>query len=180
MAFHIITDKRNTAKFDVVFLDVTLPPYKEQNLESGEDLARLVKNHLPTAKIVMLTSHVESLVLYKILKDCNPNGLLVKSDILPEEFLKAFDEIVRGENYYSPTVTQQKQDLILSPKMLDSYNMQIILLLSQGIKTKNLQDYINLSQSAIEKRKSIIKIFFGIERGTDEDILREARNLGLI
>lgn len=70
--------------------------------------------------------------------------------------------------------------MISSVKTLDSYNRQIIMLLSQGVKTKNFHDYINLSTSAIEKRKVVIKDYLGIIKGTDEDILREARKQGLI
>ena len=63
---------------------------------------------------------------------------------------------------------------------MDNYNRQILLLLSQGIKTKNLPDLLHLSKSAIDKRKAIIKQIFGIDKGTDEDILKEARRQGLI
>ena len=70
--------------------------------------------------------------------------------------------------------------MISSAKTLDSYNRQIIILLSQGVKTKNFHEHINLSTSAIEKRKAVIKDYFGIIKGSDEDILREARKQGLI
>jgi two-component system, NarL family, response regulator NreC len=39
---------------------------------------------------------------------------------------------------------------------------------------------LHLSNSAVEKRKVIIKEYFGIDKGTDEDIIREARKQGLI
>ena len=179
-AYLIITQKLKPIAFDIVFIDVTLPPFIEKNIESGEDLALLVKEHLPEAKIIMLTSHTESLVLFRILNECQPDGLLVKSDFLSDEFLLAFDTIVKGGKYYSTTVRNQKQELLSKGKTLDSYNRQIIILLSQGVKTKNFHEHINLSTSAIEKRKGAIKDYFGITKGTDEDILREARKQGLI
>ncbi len=179
-AYYIITEKLKPIAFDIVLVDVTLPPFQEKNMESGEDLVLLVKKHLPEAKIIMLTSHSESLVLYRILNECQPDGLLVKSDFLSEEFLIAFDTVVKGGKYYSTTVKNQQNEMSSNVKTLDSYNRQIILLLSQGVKTKNFHDYINLSTSAIEKRKSVIKDYFGIIKGTDEDILREARKQGLI
>lgn len=179
-AYFIITEKAKPIPFDIVFVDVTLPPFQEKNIESGEDLVLLVKEHLPEAKIIMLTSHTESLVLYRILSECQPDGLLVKSDFLSDEFLVAFDTIVKGGKYYSATVKNQKNEMISSVKTLDSYNRQIIILLSQGVKTKNFHHHINLSTSAIEKRKTVIKDYFGILKGTDEDILREARKQGLI
>ena len=63
---------------------------------------------------------------------------------------------------------------------MDNYNRQIIILLSQGVKTKNLPDLLYLSKSAIDKRKAIIKQLLGIDKGNDEDILKEARKQGLI
>lgn len=179
-AYFIITERLKPIAFDIVFIDVTLPPFSEKKLESGEDLVFLVKKYLPDAKIIMLTSHTESIVLYRILNECQPDGLLIKSDFLSDEFLLAFDTVVKGGKYYSTTVKNQKKDMISSAKTLDSYNRQIIILLSQGVKTKNFHEHINLSTSAIEKRKAVIKDYFGIIKGTDEDILREARKQGLI
>jgi len=51
--------------------------------------------------------------------------------------------------------------------------------LSKGVKTKNLVQYINLSLSAIEKRKKNIKLQFGIE-GDSEILLLEAKKRGFI
>lgn len=166
--------------FDLVMIDYTMPPYPEKNIHNGGDLAIIIRQYLPEAKIMMMTSHYESLLLLKVIKECNPEGLLVKSDFHAEEFLAAFDSIVKGGNYFSSTIISLKQELKESVKVLDSYNRQIIMLLSQGIQTKNLPDYLNLSKSAIDKRKASIKEFFDIKKGTDEDILREARKQGLI
>lgn len=178
MAYDAITNAKES--FDVVFLDVTLPPFAEKKLNSGEDLIPVVKKHHPDAKTAVLTSHSESIVLFKILSEHDPQGLLVKSDFQAEDLLIAFDTIVRGENYYSPTVIKHKKSWEEKNKVMDNYNRQILLLLSQGVKTKSLPDKLHLSKSAIDKRKAIIKQIFGIDKGTDEDILREARKQGLI
>jgi two-component system response regulator NreC len=179
-AYKIITNPKNTILFDLVFIDVTLPPFIEKNIHSGEDLVPFIKENLPNTKIVILTSHTESLVLFRILDNCKPDGLLVKSDFTSEEFLVVFDTILSGEKYFSKTVLKHSKDVVENRKFLDHYNIQIIILLSQGIKTKNLHEHLHLSVSAIDKRKAAIKIFFGIEKGTDEDILREARKKGFI
>ena len=65
-------------------------------------------------------------------------------------------------------------------KVMDDYNRQILMLLSQGVKTKSIPHLINLSVSAVDKRKAMIKQLLGIEKGNDEDILKEARRQGLI
>lgn len=177
-AYKVITT--TLTPFNVVFLDITLPPYIEKNINSGLDLVAVVRKFLPDSKIVILTSHSESLVLHGIIKEQNPDGLLVKSDILPSEFLIAFDTIVKGSSYYSSTVNMLKLDSCIPKKLLDTYNRQIILLLSKGKKTKSIQEELHLSKSAIDKRKAIIKDYLGIEKGNDEDILIEARKQGLI
>jgi two-component system response regulator NreC len=179
IAYKIITNLGATP-FDVVFIDIKLPPFNEQKIYSGEDLALLVRKQLPSTKIIILTSHDEAFVLQKIIANINPEGLLVKSDFTSAEFLTALNKIIEGEHYYSSSVKKLEFKKLSKNKLFDNYNIQIIMLLDKGIKTKNLQEYLHLSASAIDKRKSAIKTYFGIEKGTDEDIIREARKQGLI
>jgi two-component system response regulator NreC len=178
-AYKIITNT-NINQFDVVFLDWILPHYEKENIQNGGDLVKYIQKYIPENKIVVLTSHVDAFTLYNIVKEINPSGILVKIDFTADDFLSALDCILADKIYYSQTVKQSIKNLNAREIYLDHYNRQIILLLSKGIKTKNLPDYLPLSISAIDKRKSIIKDYFLIEKGTDEDIIREARMWGLI
>ena len=166
--------------FDIVFLDLTLPPYFEKNINSGDHLIPIVRKQHPNAKIVILTSHSESIVLYEIIKEHKLEGVLVKSDFHAQELVKAFDVVVKGGTYFSETVINHQKSWGEKKKVMDSYNRQILSLLAQGVKTKSLPDLLHLSKSAIDKRKAILKQLLGIERGNDEDILKEARKQGLI
>ena len=177
-AFHIITNSKT--QFDLVFLDLNLPPFPQEQILNGADLGYLVMKHQRESKIVILTSHSEAFILYNIVKKINPSGLLVKSDFTAEEFLGAFDCIINDGIYYSSTVKQSMREISSKDSYLDNLNRQIISLLSQGIKTKNLPEYLPLSMSAIDKRKAQIKDYFGIESGNDEDIIREARKVNYI
>lgn len=179
-AYDIIVNPSKKDYFDIVFLDYSLPPYEEKNIANGEDLALLVKKYSPFTKIVILTSHIETLILYNIIKRVDPNGLLVKSDFTADELLKAFELIMNDEVYNSATVKSSLKELLSKDNYLDDFNRQLITLLSQGIKTKNLPQHMNLSMSSIEKRKVQIKLYLGIEKGTDEDVIREAKKRGLI
>lgn len=177
-AFEFIKDTAQS--FDMFFLDLNLPGYPEEQIKSGEDLAYLIKEGHPNSKIVMLTSHSESFLIYNIVKKIEPNAFLVKSDFGGEELLEAFDAVLKGEVYYSETVKESIHELLSREEYLDSYNRQIITLLAQGVMTKNLPEHLNLSMSAVEKRKSQIKDYFCIQKGSDEDIVREARKLGFV
>ena len=151
-----------------------------ENLFNGVDVARLMQSYFSETKIAIITSHTEAIVLYNVLKKVNPQGLLVKSDIDGEELLEAFSEITKGNYYFSESVKKAKKLLTSKEELLDTTNRKILELLAQGIKTKNLPVHLALSQSAIEKRKSTIKDVLGINKGNDEDILREVRKLGLL
>jgi two-component system, NarL family, response regulator NreC len=178
-AYKIITEKAKE-KFDFIFIDYSLPVYRERGIYSGEDLAYLAQRHCPEAKIAMLTSHTEAFLLYNIVKRINPNGLLVKSDFSADELLEAFDAILKGQTYHSQTVIQNLNELVAKPILLDEVNRNIISSLGQGIKTKSLPDLFGISLSAIEKRKVLIKKFFSISDGGDEEIVWAAKSAGFI
>ncbi|UOK43074.1 MULTISPECIES: response regulator [Flavobacterium] len=179
-AFSIVTNTVNRPDFDMVFLDRSMPAYEEEGIYSGEDLAILVKKNVPKAKIVILTSHAESFIIYDIMKKVNPAGLLIKSDFSGEELLLAFDSIINDETYHSETVQKAIKELLSREEYLDSINRKIIMLISQGFKTKTIAGEVKLTESAVEKRKAKIKDYFCIGKGNDEDIIREAKRLGFI
>ncbi|WP_136667243.1 response regulator [Flavobacterium sp. H122] len=166
--------------FNIAFVDYNLPAFEQRNLNTGIDLAKIIRKVNPETKIVFLTSHSESIVLYDIITSVNPEGLLVKSDFTADELLIAFDKIVKGDIYRSATVKNNMKELLSNKVYLDDYNRQIISLLSKGIKTKSMPGYINLSMSSIEKRKANIRTFLGIEGGNDEDIINAAKKAGLV
>jgi DNA-binding NarL/FixJ family response regulator len=178
-AYNIVVNQPEMT-FDVIFIDINLPGYLEKKVQSGVDLVMLVRKFRPESKIIVLTSHTEKIVIDRILNEANPEGLLLKCDVKSEDFLNAFISIVNGGQCFSETVLKFKEIVPEEAKKLDYYNQQIILLLSQGLKTKTIQDQLCLSKSAVDKRKVVIKNFFGIDKGNDEDILREARKHGLI
>ena len=179
-AFNIIDTTPAFKGFDFAFVDLSLPPYLEKNIKSGEDLALLIKNKFPNCKIVILTSHAEAFILDSIQKNIAPNGLLVKSDFTAEEFLQAFEKIYNNHFYMSKTVVDNIAELQLKNSFLDENNRKLITLLAEGVKTKNLPQRMNLSISAIDKRKAQIRFYFKIEKGSDEDIIREAKKHGMI
>lgn len=177
-AYRLITERQ--PDFDLVFLDKNMPSYKEMNIASGEDLAPIIKKNLPESKIVIITSHSEAFLLYNMVKKFNPAGLLVKSDFAAEELLVAFEDILKGKIYYTETVNRSIRELLSKETYLDTYNRQIIMLLSQGIRTKSIPDHLHISLSAVEKRKAQVKDYFCLDKCSDEDIVREARRLGFI
>jgi DNA-binding NarL/FixJ family response regulator len=179
-AYSIIVNTEASLHFDVVLLDRSLPPYPEKKIYSGEDLALLTREHSPKSKIMILTSHAEAFVIYDLVQKVRPDGVLIKSDFDGDELLVAFSSVLNGAIYYSQTVKDSIKELLSRENYLDVINRQIIVLLAQGLKNKTIALQLNLSDSAIEKRKSKLKDFFFISKSTDEELVQQARKMGFI
>lgn len=166
--------------FDIAFFDISMPAYEEKNIFSGEDLAKLIKIEMPQCKVILLTMHTELLKISTIVKTINPNGLIIKNDLTFDELLIAFDRILKGENYYSQTVVKLISQLQYDNIEIDSFDKQILYHLSKGTKTKDIPNFVPLSLSAVEKRKLNLKETLSIKGGSDIDLIREAKNKGLL
>lgn len=166
--------------YDVCFFDISLPASADGKYASGEDLALLAKQVMPKAKIIILTMFNESFRIHNIIKEINPDGFLIKSDLTSMELADAFQQILYAPPYYSSTVNNYVKKTIRSEIYVDDVNRKILHLLSQGIKTKSLNEYIPLSTSALEKRKKQLKLLFSVTDGKDESLLQEAREKGYL
>lgn len=181
-AINILNKTPKSEHFDLLFFDIKLPASSDRKIISGEELAVYAKKKMPKAKIIILTMFNENHRIHNILKSVNPDGLLIKNDLSSAEFLNAVKAVLNDPPYYSSTVAKyfRNQTLNGEETILDDVNRRIIYFISKGIKTKNLVNHINLSLSAIEKRKIHIKNLMALENANDEELIREAKNRGFI
>ncbi|MDG5490344.1 response regulator [Psychroserpens sp. SPM9] len=166
--------------YDVCFFDISLPASSDGKITSGEDLAKISRDILPNAKVIILTMFNESYRIHSIVKEINPDGFLIKSDLTSSELAEAFQHILLDPPYYSSTVSNYLNKSVINEIYVDEINRKILHLLSNGIKTRSLTEYIDLSMSAIEKRKKQLKILFSITDGKDESLINEARKKGFL
>ena len=179
-ALEYIQKAVKTKPYDILFVDIKIPPSSDGSITSGEDLAKHARKVLPNAKIIILTMYNESYRIHNILKTINPEGFLIKSDLTSSELANAFQNILENPPYYSNTVNSFLRKTITSDIFVDEKNRKILHLLSQGVKTKNLADHVGLSLSAVEKRKKQLKNLFSVEDGQDETLIKEAREKGFL
>lgn len=177
-AYNVITNPASGI-FDIAFLDISMPSYEEKFLYSGEDLAKLILEYMPDCKIILLTMFTEFLKIKTIIKNINPSGLVIKNDLTFDELLLAFNKVIHNETYYSQSVLKmlESQD---SGIEIDLFDKQILFHLSKGTKTKEISQYIPISLNAIEGRKLNLKELLNVVDGSDIDLVREARNKGLL
>lgn len=171
---------KQNINIDFALLDINMPPYKKMNINSGIDLASLIREKFVNCKIVLLTMRSEPLTVDKIIKGIQPEGFVAKSDINFELFSIICKNIIEGTIYRSPTIIESQRELFKKNINWDNHDNQILILISEGVKTVNLPDYIPLSMSAIEKRKANIKDQLLKGKGSDKDLIEKAKNLGLL
>lgn len=166
--------------YNIYFFDISIPKSSDGLYKSGEDLAKRVRMVEEDAKIVILTMFEEVYRIHNIIKTINPEGFLIKSDLTSSELASAFQGIQNNPPFYSGTINQVLRKSLQNPITLDLANHKMLHLLSLGIKTKDLDKHLDLTLSAIEKRKKNLKELFFVDDGKDETLIQIAKEKGYI
>ncbi len=164
--------------FDLAIIDQGLPGYAEQSINSGSDLAILIRKKMPDCKIIMITAHTEVIIIYEIAKKIRPDGLVIKNDITPDNLQKIVTEVLDGCQYHSPMVKSCINEILKKELMIEDFNRQILLYLSKGFKIRELEAVIFLTASSIQKRIVRMKKAFDIT--DDAGLVKEAIKQGFI
>jgi DNA-binding NarL/FixJ family response regulator len=176
----IFLNIKRQVNINLVLLDISLPSYKEFNINDGVDLALLVREKFADCKIIMVTMHSEPLTVDRIIKKIKPEAFFSKNDITSESFPSIFKKIIDGNIYQSKKIIESQRELFKKNINWDIYDNEILILISKGIKTINLPNFIPLSMSTIEKRKANIKDQLLEGKGSDKDLVSKARTIGLL
>jgi len=177
-------DKINQASkgkgIDIIFLDIQLPPSKNEKILSGEDLGVKIKELLPNSKIIIATTYNDNFRIKNIFKTINPDGFLIKNDLDSKELMMAIETILKGAPFFSKSVLQSFRNFIMNEYMLDEIDRRMLYELSFGTKMKALSKIIHLSIPALEKRKHHLKEIFDVKDKDDRALIIKAKEKGFI
>jgi DNA-binding NarL/FixJ family response regulator len=166
--------------FDIAFLDISMPTYEEKGIFSGEDLAKLLMEHMPNCKIILLTMYNEILQIKTIIKTINPIGLVIKNDLTFDELLFAFNKVINNEKYYSQAILEMISQLEHVPIEIDQFDKKILFQLSKGTKLVDIPQYVPISSSAIQRRMDDMKVLLKLKDASVEELVKEAKSKGLL
>lgn len=170
----------NEQQYDIAFLDVSMPTYEEMNVNTGEDLAKLLQKHKPDCKIALLTMHSESLKVQSIIDEIDPLGLVIKNDLGFESMILALDTIIKGERYYSDSVIKYLNNQQKEKVYVDVIDKQILHYLNKGVKYDDIPLYITISSSSVKTRKENMKVLLGIDGCSDSELAAVAKDRGML
>lgn len=170
----------NQAQPDLVILDIKIPPSSNGKILSGEDLAPIFKEAFPQVKLIISTTFNNNYRLNSILKQLDPDGLLVKNDITSKTLEEAIVNVIKQPPYYSKSVLQLLRKKASTEYLIDDIDRRLLYEISIGTRMNELPDIINLSKTALEKRKRNLKEVFNVQNNDDRSLIIQAQKDGYV
>ncbi|MBF4473202.1 response regulator transcription factor [Flavobacterium sp. HJJ] len=157
--------------------------YRENTLNSGEELISAVKQLFPEIKIIVFSIEDKSYRIKSLFDKYGINGFVMKGRNSIVELKKAVEVTCQNkQKYLSPDLNYILQDKTVNE--IDNYDIQLIKYLSKGVTQENMATaFVEAgitpnSKSTIEKRLNKLKIYF--KANNPAHLVAIAKDLGLV
>lgn len=140
----------------IVIMDLSMPD------TSGTDAIANIKRRYPEIKVVALTSHKAEAYVKASLK-AGANGYVLKDDSC-KDLLVAIEKVLRGDTYLSPGVAGKvvsgylagggNEEPATAWDNLTRREREIIRLIADGRKNKEIAELLFLSPKTVEKHRA--------------------------
>jgi DNA-binding NarL/FixJ family response regulator len=143
---------------DLVLLDLSMPKM------DGLSVLRKIKRRRPETRVLVLTMHDSKDYISEALQ-AGADGYCLKEDLGSQELSAAVQTVLSGKNYLSPGISDDAtQTYIQSMKTQKSgvrdfvtqREKEIIKLIGEGYKNKEIADFLSISVKTVEKHRSNI------------------------
>ena len=141
---------------DIVMMDLTMPR------TSGIDAIVKIKRQYPQIKIIALTFHKEDKYIHATL-EAGADAYVLKDDSRTELF-SALACVANGKSYLSPSIVDKVMAGYISGgdassgepswEVLTRREREVIKLIAEGKRTKEIATYLSLSPKTIEKHRT--------------------------
>jgi len=141
---------------DLVLMDLSMP------LMNGLDAIHEVKRRAPETKVLALTVHKAEEYIFAAL-EAGADGYVLK-DANHAELMMAIETVLSGKSYLSPGISEKVIQGYLQGKKstkpssswqtLTPRERQILKLIAEGHKNKEIADYLCVSVKTVEKHRA--------------------------
>lgn len=146
----------STLKPDIILMDLSMPN------TNGTEAIRNIKRRFPSIIIIALTVHKAEEYIHAALK-AGASGYLLKDDS-HAELMTALRSAIHGKTYLSPSICgsvvtgylgrSDKGRLTTSWETLTHREREVIKLVAEGYRNKEIAEYLSLSMKTVEKHRS--------------------------
>jgi DNA-binding NarL/FixJ family response regulator len=158
-------------KPDVALVDIAMP--RLNGLDASEELKRLV----PFTKIVILTMSLDAQLAAEAFRR-GASAYVVKNAAV-EELLTAIREVLRGQSFLSPLITEDTVHVLLrngnrsdSDKRITARQREVLQLVAEGMSMKEIANALNVKPGTVAFHKYRAMESLGLK--TNSDLLRYA------
>jgi len=160
---------------DIAVLDISMPKL------NGLDAAQKILRISPDTHIIVLTMHKESAYVMSALQS-GVVGYVLKTQAA-QDLLDAIQSVITGNVYLSPGISKSVVDACLtkSAQLDDPLTLrerEVLQLIAEGQKTKQIADLLNVSVKTAESHRSRLMSKLGIHETAG--LVRYAIRRGLI
>jgi len=145
-----------TLRPDIILMDLTMPG------TSGIDAIAHIKRQYPETRVIALTFHKEDRYIHATL-EAGADAYVLKDDSRAELFT-ALRSVLSGKSYLSPSICDRVVAGYLagndgsskepSWEILTKREREVIKLIAEGHKTKQIAEYLSLSPKTVEKHRT--------------------------
>ncbi len=168
----------NNLRIDLAILDYSMPIYSEKNILNGADVCIYLQKQMPSCINMILTSIMGNIILFEIILNVKPHGIVTKSDIDGNKFLEIIEILLSGKKYRSDFVSMQIEEIWENKAFVNELNRKILQYLAKGYKLKEIAQELDVSEITIKKR--ISKIRESLNLNEDDNIFKEAKSRGYL
>lgn len=147
-------------KPDLIIMDVSMP------LTDGPEAIAHIKKRQPAIRILVLTFHTDDTHIHNALRS-GADGYVLKDDSRAE-LLNAIRAVLAGKSYLSPAICDRVVSGYLGggksgpdglradsgPSALTSREREILKLVAEGHRTRQIAKFLSLSPKTVEKHRS--------------------------
>lgn len=169
--------------FDLLITDLSFKTdHRDVNLESGADLAAIVKKELPQIKIVVFTVDDRISKARHLVNQVGVNAYVCKGRSGLTDLNKALKSISEGDRFFSTPIKQGLNKT--NPIDISTYDIELLRQLANGLPQRAIPDYLRSNKiepsslSAVEKRLNLLKSHFDAKNPTH--LVALVKDLGLI
>lgn len=136
--------------FDLVITDINMPKM------DGVELLKAIKQYDPELKVIAL-SMMDDFVTIKRMISGGVSGYVLKEGN-SQELVKAINDVMKGNNYYSPLVTELMvkdgiKDRLSHGKELTKRELEILRMLFEEMSHQEIAEALHISQRTVETHK---------------------------